>query len=484
VLTSVNHLPIGSLKYEVNLIFTANASTLIVRNNQMKKHVRLVFFLAAATVSFIVLFQVYWVYNSYRIEERNFYKSVTIALQNSINAYPLREIKLPETFKANSPALSVISSMEKAPPSKQIGADTSTQLFNLKFEPLQVPGDNLSQVKEMVAMLMAKNAGSPLKTDVLSSILYNELLKNNIDVSFKLVVLKDQKTLPINRAAAFVTFSKDNDVVVAEMTNVRRYLLPRIFIPALVSLILTFLSAASLYYMGIIIRRQLKMDSMKNNFFSNIAHELRTPISILKSTHEALHKFGESVNPETTSRYLQINTTILDKLDNNVDRILDITRYEQGAKTIHIEKVDLNALIDEMVTEFKANEQASIQYDLPDKSCVDTDKYIIQTILSNLVDNAIKYAGRQVNIQVMVRLSAHHWELEVRDDGQGISEQHLPFIFDKFYRVPSGDIHNVKGYGLGLSYVKELVASLDGKIAVKSKTGVGTSFTTKFQVYG
>jgi len=452
----------------------------------MKKHVRLVFFLAATTVTVIVLFQVYWVYNSFKAEERNFYKSVTIALQNSINAYPLREIKLPATFKANSPSLSVISSLEKIPRpgSKLPKTDTTNQLFNLKFQPLQVSDDNFSQVKEMVAMLMAKNAGNPLKTDVLSSILHSELQKNNIAVSFMLIVLKKQKTLPENRAAAFVNFSKDNDVVVAEILNARQYLLPRIFIPALVSLLLTFLSAASLYYMGIIIRRQIKMDSMKNNFFSNIAHELRTPISILKSTHEALYKFGESSNPEITSRYLQINTTILDKLDSNVDRILDITRYEQGAKLVNIERVNLRALIDEIITEFQTNDQVSIQYNLPAKPSVDTDRYIILTVLSNLIDNAIKYAARQVNIRIIARLGEHHWELEVKDDGHGISEQYLPYIFDKFYRVPSGDIHDVKGYGLGLSYVKELVTNLNGKITVKSKTGVGTSFTVKFPING
>lgn len=452
----------------------------------MKKRIRFVWLLAALTVTGIVGFQVYWVYNSYKTEERNFYRSVTISLQNSITTYLLREVKLPASFNSNSPSLSVIRSFEKAPlqNNKTPKTDTPKQLYKVNIQSLQVSQVNISQAKALTAMLIARNSGEPLKTAVLSSILHDELWKNNLPVSFKLVLLKKQKILPENRAAAFVSFSKDNDIVTADIINANRYLLPRILVPASVSLLLIFLSAASLYYMGIIIRRQMKLDSMKNDFFSNIAHELRTPISILKSTHEALYKFGESSNPEITSRYLQINTTILDKLDSNVDRILDITRYEHGVKPVKIERVDLRALINEIITQFQPNNQASIQSDLPAKSCVDTDRYIVTTVLTNLVDNAVKYAGRQVNIRIIARPGDRYWELEVKDDGYGISEQYLPYIFDKFYRVPSGNIHDVKGYGLGLSYVKELVTTLNGKISVKSKSGAGTTFIVKFPVYG
>ncbi|MNY25802.1 Sensor histidine kinase RcsC [compost metagenome] len=115
---------------------------------------------------------------------------------------------------------------------------------------------------------------------------------------------------------------------------------------------------------------------------------------------------------------------------------------------------------------------------------METDRYIILTILTNLIDNGIKYADGQVIINVTVRFEGQHWILEVQDNGKGIEKQYLPYIFDKFYRVPSGNIHDVKGYGLGLNYVRELVSVLKGTISVKSDKGIGTTFTIKFPNYG
>lgn len=451
----------------------------------MKKRVRVVWLLAIITITGIIMFQIYWVYNSYKTEERNFYSSVTFSLERSMSDYLLKEVNPQLTFNQGTTAFSKAGVVISPTNSRLQGRGSPAgQGIMIRFPDSQVPVSNASQMKLVTATLIARTSGKPLKMKVLSSILQRELRKNNLPVSFKLSLLKKQKMLPASQAAVFVSFSKDNDVIVADITNKGQYLLLRILAPALISLLLVFLSATSLYYMGIIIRRQMKLDSMKNDFFSNIAHELRTPISILKSTHEALHKFGESSDPEITSRYLEINTTILDKLDNNVDRILDITRYEQGAKPVDITQVDLSLLINKTIAEFSVHDHASIQYELPANSNVNTDQYIIQTLLSNLVDNAIKYADGRVNIKIIASFEAHYWKLEVNDDGKGIDEQYLPYIFDKFYRVPSGNIHDVKGYGLGLNYVRELVTALNGKIDVKSNKGIGTTFIVKFPIYG
>ncbi|WP_347527800.1 sensor histidine kinase [Mucilaginibacter sp. CAU 1740] len=100
--------------------------------------------------------------------------------------------------------------------------------------------------------------------------------------------------------------------------------------------------------------------------------------------------------------------------------------------------------------------------------------------MSNLIDNAIKYGGDNVNIQIGVEPLFAGWALSVTDDGVGISANHLPYIFDKFYRVQGGDVHDVKGYGLGLSYVKQLTEALKGTISVQSKINKGSTFTIQF----
>ena len=224
---------------------------------------------------------------------------------------------------------------------------------------------------------------------------------------------------------------------------------------------------------------------MKNDFFNNITHELRTPISILKTANDALYRYGQAADPEKTRRYLKINAEILEKLDHNVDRILEITQYEQGTRLAKEEPVNLDKLIGEVIARFSGSEAVSVQYAYElNKEIVVTDKYVVDTVLSNLLDNSIKYADKAVMIEIAVTPLSKGWQIEVKDNGNGIPDMHLPYIFDKFYRVQDGDLHTVKGYGLGLSYVKQLVTAVKGEISVKSKEGAGAIFTIKFPSYG
>jgi two-component system phosphate regulon sensor histidine kinase PhoR len=269
--------------------------------------------------------------------------------------------------------------------------------------------------------------------------------------------------------------------VEAIFINKDRVLLAQNIVPAIISLVLIILSAGSLCYMWIIIRRQMQLDHIKNDFISNITHELRTPISILKSTHEALFRYGGIAEPEKAERYLKINTDILEKLDHNVDRILDITRYESGDKPAKPDWVDIDDLIAGVMERFSLDADRPIVFLSPSGLAdVYTDRYIIDTIISNLVDNAIKYGGKHVKVTITARSAGSGWQLIVLDNGGGIDQRYLPFIFEKFYRVPSGNLHEVKGYGLGLSYVKQLVISLNGTISVRSKINSGTIFTIQF----
>lgn len=233
--------------------------------------------------------------------------------------------------------------------------------------------------------------------------------------------------------------------------------------------------------MGLIIYRQKQLDLKKNNFISNITHELRTPISILKSTNEALLQFGEAANPEKTNRYLKINADVLNKLDYNIDRLLDITRYELGVKYVNLTHVNIDELVRSIVEKFCVNDhnQITISTELENETIL-TDKDMIDGILTNLIDNALKYSSNTPEIMVKVLSSSKYWQLEVQDKGKGISEENLPLIFDKFYRITSGYLHDVKGYGIGLSYVKELVSLLSGEIIVNSRLEFGTTFIIKF----
>ena len=160
---------------------------------------------------------------------------------------------------------------------------------------------------------------------------------------------------------------------------------------------------------------------------------------------------------------------------------MDITRHEQGIKVFNYQLINIDHLMNDIISRFAATGAQSIEYRSElDNKLISTDSYIVDTVVTNLVDNAIKYSHENVRIQITTSPAGNGWQLKVKDNGIGISDQNLPYIFDKFYRVPSGNIHDVKGYGLGLSYVKLLVSNLKGTINVKSKPGTGTTFVIKF----
>ncbi|AYL95456.1 sensor histidine kinase [Mucilaginibacter celer] len=449
----------------------------------MKKRLVFIFIAAASTAFGIILFQVYWVYNSYKTGERNFKNTATNALVRSIETYQLQQNELPTSLKYKVPTLTFFR--RTIPNRDAIALDSSKVLkrFNAEFLTVAIDKNNLQVVKAMVARLLSQQLHKPLNLDTLTHVFKGELKKENINIPFKLVILRNQLKIPPGEIAAVVNFYKSPVVVKAEV-NSNSLLLAQNVMPALVSLVLILLSAGSLFYMGVVIKRQMQLDGIKNDFINNITHELRTPITILKSSNEAMAQFGAAADPEKLERYLKINTAVLDKLESNVDRVLEITGYEQGVKPANLQSVNLCLLITRVIERFNLYDSTiKLQYDIQSDHLV-TDAFIIDTILSNLIDNAIKYGGAEVEIRIDVTALANGWQLQVADTGPGISAAHLPYIFDKFYRIQSGDLHDVKGYGLGLSYVKQLVNTLAGTIAVASKLNKGTTFTIQFPLNG
>jgi two-component system phosphate regulon sensor histidine kinase PhoR len=446
----------------------------------VKKRPGFVFFMAALTAGGIILFQVYWVYHTYKTAELNFIKTASTALEKSIDAYQLQQNDLPTSLKYKVPYLSFM--MRTFPNLDPTAPDMPRikKKFNMQLLTVAVDKDHLEVVRALVARLLSQQLHKPLSLDTLTSIFKKELQKENIAIPFKLVILKNQSKVPPGKVAAAISFYKSPTVVEAVLDS-KQLLLAQNLLPAAVSLLLILLSAGSLFYMGIVIKRQMRLDDIKNDFINNITHELRTPIAILKSSNEALAQFGAAEDPERLARHLQINAMVLDKLDSDVDRVLEIAQYEQGVKLANMEPVNLVELIGRIIQRFSLNNNNSIRLDYRlSQAEVTTDPYIMDTIISNLVDNAIKYSEGKVEIQISISPLGQGWQLQISDNGKGIKSIYLPLIFDKFYRIQTGDLHDVKGYGLGLSYVRQLVSTLKGNIKVTSKPGKGTTFTLEF----
>lgn len=452
----------------------------------MKKNNRAVFYTASITALSIIIFQAYWAYNAYLTTRNNLNGKALQALEKSIDTYQVNAMNnlLPPSLGDSVPYLSVLQVMQSDTghpvPLDPRSATGHKAPYKLQFTPYNIAPQYVSEARRLIARAAATLSPQPVKLPVIDSLFKQELARYGITLHFALALLP-AGTLPAKGdIATTITSGPASYLVTAHASNTWQYVLRESSAPIGISFILVLLTAGSLWFMGSIIRSQEKIARLKTEFVNNITHELRTPISILKSANEALYQFGESGNPEKTARYLKISAGILDTLDKNVDRLLDVARYEDGRMPVKLVKVRPADIVSSVIESLPPRETQTLTFhsDLG-TTAVLTDPYIIETAAFNLIDNARKYSGDGATIRVMLVSAAteNNWQLVVSDNGPGIDAAHMPLIFDKFFRVPTGDLHEIKGYGIGLSHVKQLIALLQGNITVKSKPGKGATFT-------
>jgi two-component system phosphate regulon sensor histidine kinase PhoR len=249
-----------------------------------------------------------------------------------------------------------------------------------------------------------------------------------------------------------------------------------------VSLTLIMLIVTALIFMFKTILAQEKISEVKNDFISNMTHEFKTPISTISLACEALgDKDMVSQGTDGAKPYVKMIQEENKRLSLLVERILQSAVLERGELKLLEEQILLNEIIHDVAQTAKFRIQGSggeIRLDLPTELIhISSDKMHLTNIISNLVDNAIKYSEEAPNIEISLKRENKKLLLSVRDHGIGIRKEHLKKIFDKLYRIPTGNLHNVKGFGLGLSYVKAIAELHGWDINVKSKFGEGSEFT-------
>lgn len=228
-------------------------------------------------------------------------------------------------------------------------------------------------------------------------------------------------------------------------------------------------------------RREMKLTQMKADFVSNVSHELRTPLASIRVLAELLN-LGRINQPDRVREYGAYIENEGRRLTNVINNILDFSRIESGRKLFNFESCDLKELVDETLDAFAVHLKQNgftLSYDAPPNALpkVVLDPDAIALALTNLLDNAIKYSGDVKEINVSVTQSVRFIAISVSDRGIGIAADEQEKIFEKFYRIGAGLVHDVKGSGLGLSLVKHIVLAHQGKIAVRSKLGEGSTFT-------
>jgi len=242
-------------------------------------------------------------------------------------------------------------------------------------------------------------------------------------------------------------------------------------------LIVTF--AIGFWYLLYTVAKLRSIEEMKDDFVGNMTHELKTPIAIAYSANDALLNYDTSNDPEKKTAYLNIAVKQLKRLGELVENILAMSMERRKAMTLKQEQINLYELAFEIAEAQKmsGNKEIAIEVESDGDVTVTADKSHLSNVLNNLIDNAIKYSGDSVSINIHIDSDS----IAVSDNGIGIPSKSLPFIFDKFYRVPHGNRQDVRGYGIGLYYVKRIIEKMGWSISVKSREGHGSTFTINFK---
>ena len=243
--------------------------------------------------------------------------------------------------------------------------------------------------------------------------------------------------------------------------------------------LIVLLLGLAFYYLIKTILKQRTLDEMKTDFTNNITHELKTPIAVAYAANDALLNFGEQADEAKRHHYLTLCRQQLERLSGMVEQILSMSMERRRQFKLNIETIDLAELLQPVIEQQQLKADKPVAFTIhvePDDLTVQADRAHLSNILNNLIDNAIKYSPSEAHVEI----SATPTAISVTDHGMGIAADKLPHIYDKFYRVPTGDLHDVKGYGLGLFYVKTMVEKHGWSIDVSSIKGEGTTFTILF----
>lgn len=304
-----------------------------------------------------------------------------------------------------------------------------------------------------------------------------KLQKQLINLPFVLLVNSKEKNIESSKITAKTTLGLLT--YQAFFDGYEWFLTKKIISQILFSFFLIAITTLSFLLIFRNLQQQRRLTELKNDFVSNVTHELKTPISTVSVAIEALSNFNVLQNPAQTKEYLEISKNELNRLTILVDKVLKMSIFEQKDLALKIEMVDFKTLVENVLATMKLQFEkyhAKIDYDfVGNHFMLEGDVIHLTNVVYNLLENALKYSTEPM---ISIRLTEENQQikLEIKDNGIGISEEYLPKIFDKFFRVPTGDVHNIKGYGLGLSYVKSVVEKHNGKIEVSSKIYNGSCF--------
>ncbi|MFY0651624.1 MAG: HAMP domain-containing histidine kinase [Cyclobacteriaceae bacterium] len=410
-----------------------------------RKAFRLVIILAAISITGIVVVQLFWVLRAFDLGEKQFTHNVNIALLNSV---------------------STICEINES----DVSPDPIEQLTNNYF---------------------IVNLNNRISPSILESVLRTEFMKREITSDFEYGIFdctseemvygnyisldnRKEATDPVK----FPELNKDAYYFGVYFPNKTTDMAGQMWIWVFSSGILIVVVAFFSYTIFVILR-QKQLSEIQTDFINNMTHEFKTPISTISVSSEVLKNPKIVDEPDRIHNYANIIQIESSRLQKQVDRVLQIASLDDGDIQLSQEKLDMNELIQSVCS--------SVSMTLPpngriiferraEKPMINADKLHFTNIIHNLLDNAVKYCEQTPLIRLETRSSSQGLEIMVKDNGLGMTKEQINMVFRKFYRVPTGNVHDVKGFGLGLFYVKLIVEEHGGSVSVESEIDQGTTF--------
>lgn len=333
--------------------------------------------------------------------------------------------------------------------------------------------------------------------DVVESIT-NQLRKNNIDLDFEYVILNQFMRSPIKQSYGF-NFNENINMIpnisIDRMGNIRlfvklkepkNYLVKRASWLITTSIVLTVMIFASFIIIIYIIFKQKKVGEIKSDFINNMTHEFKTPLATISLAVDALNTEKVQTQPEKIKYFTSIIKDENQRLNKQVQKILEAAKMERDNLELNLQPIRIHNFIENAV---KASEINLVEKNgIIETNCnakndlIEGDEVHISNIIYNLIDNAIKYSKENLIIKISTQNTKTSIIIKVEDNGIGMNKETQSHIFEKFYRAHTGNVHNVKGFGLGLSYVKTVVLAHKGKIKVESTLGKGSTFIVELPI--
>ncbi len=415
------------------------------------KRITIRWIIIASSLSLVglIITQLFWINNALRLGEEQFNNRVTIALQGTLDEYVQNHQG--KSCDKTCGCLSVPSQ--------------SDSLF-INLDPAEM--DSLLRVHfdyhglDTVFSLRVLNCTT-------GKVLYE---KNKI--------LNSKKQSSLHKISLSCLHHQESHRMEVRFSQPRQLIIKDMLLWLAASTIFLLIVIISFAYIVLTIVRQKKVTEMRNDFINNMTHEFKTPISNISLACEVLKRPKIEESPERLNRYIDIISQENRRMRSQVDRILQVAVRNRDDLDISRQVTDLHELIRDAVDTIcleECHDGASVDLDFKaTKSELFIDPVHFTNIIHNLIDNAQKYTATEPKILISTELRDNNFILEFKDNGMGISQEAQKHIFEKFYRVPTGDLHNVKGTGIGLYYVKTMIEAHGGTIIVKSEIGNGSRF--------